>query len=281
MKFHQYFSSKYFFCSIYGHFYFRSPQYVIRDPNVIKQLTVKDFDHFEDHRAFLNVSCDKFWGNSLFFLEGEKWRQMRATLSPAFTGSKMRQMFALVVDCINEVVKHNLKRVEKGEKVNVEMKDFFSRYTTDVIATCAFGIKVDSFADPENEFYVNGKQVFNFTGLIQLFKVVIFNKLPIIAEIFDISLLARSTARSFRSTILDTMKVRKENNIHRPDMINLLMQIREGTLSHQADEKRDEQEGFATVEETDVGKMTVNRTWNDDEIVAQCFLFFAAGKLFL
>lgn len=31
------------------------------------------------------------------------------------------------------------------------------------------------------------------------------------------------------------------------------------------------------MEESDVGKANVTRKWNDDELVAQCFLFFIAG----
>lgn len=77
-------------------FDFRMPQYVVRDPEVMKQITMKDFDHFEDHRGFFDASCDKLWGNTLFFMTGEKWRNMRATLSPAFTGSKMRLMFRMI-----------------------------------------------------------------------------------------------------------------------------------------------------------------------------------------
>lgn len=54
-------------CSISGLFDFRTPQYIIRDPDVIKQIAVKDFDHFEDHQSFTDEKVDKLWGNVLFF----------------------------------------------------------------------------------------------------------------------------------------------------------------------------------------------------------------------
>lgn len=74
------------------------------------------------------------------------------------------------------------------------------------------------------------------------------------------------------------MAMRQNNNIHRPDMINLLMQAREGNLQYQAEEKsKDTPEGFATVDESEVGKISVTRKWSDNELIAQCFLFFAAG----
>lgn len=53
-------------------FDFRAPQYVIRDPELFKQITIKDFDHFEDHRGFFDASSDNLWGNALNFMKGEK-----------------------------------------------------------------------------------------------------------------------------------------------------------------------------------------------------------------
>jgi cytochrome P450 family 9 len=45
------------------------------------------------------------------------------------------------------------------------MKDLFTRYTNDVIATSAFGISCDSLNNPGNEFYMMGKDVNNLGGI--------------------------------------------------------------------------------------------------------------------
>ncbi|XP_031640704.1 probable cytochrome P450 9f2 [Contarinia nasturtii] len=261
--------------SIYGVLDSTIRQYAVRDPEVYKKIAIKDFDHFEDHRAIFNENMDELFGNSLISMHGEKWRQMRATLSPAFTGSKMRQMFELVSECADEIVKYFQKKSANGEKINIEMKDFFSRYTNDVIATCAFGIKVNSYADPNNDFYANGKKILNFGGFfktLKFFAIIIF---PKITRGLKLKFFDPLVSNFFKNMILDTMKMRQNNKIHRPDMINMLMKVREGNLEQHNDEKI--QEGFATVDESDVGKFTVIRKWNDNEIVAQCFLFFLAG----
>lgn len=262
------------YCRIFGWFEFRTPQYIVRDPELIKQIAVKDFDHFTDHRYFGNLG--KIWENSMFFMRGEEWRQMRATLSPAFTGSKMRQMFELVADCADDAAKYFLKRIETEPEISIEVKDYFSRYTNDVIATCAFGLKTNSLEEPENEFYLNGKKLMDFFSLKTILRVLVIVYFPIVARALKISMTDKTVLDAFKSTILDTMNVRKKNNIYRPDMINLLMQIREGTLKQLIDEKN-ENEGFATAEESEVGKATVTRVWDDDEIVAQCFGFFIGG----
>ena len=48
------------------------------------------------------------------------------------------------------------------------MKDLFTRYTNDVIATTALGIGCDSLKNPNNDFYTMGKLFTSFSGLLQL-----------------------------------------------------------------------------------------------------------------
>lgn len=77
------------------------------------------------------------------------------------------------------------------------------------------------------------------------------------------------------------MEERKKRGIVRPDMINILMQVRQGKLTHKAAAEQVENAytdaGFATVEESDIGKKRPQRQWSDMEIISQAFIFFAAG----
>lgn len=116
-----------------GFFDVREPVYFVRDIDILRQMTIKDFDNFEDHVAFIESDSDALFGKSLFMLSEKKWRQMRATLSPAFTSSKMRHMFELVVECAEDMAKHLIDESKQGRSVRWEMKEFFSRYTSDVI----------------------------------------------------------------------------------------------------------------------------------------------------
>ncbi|KAJ8926643.1 hypothetical protein NQ314_020977 [Rhamnusium bicolor] len=168
-----------------GAYQFFSPTIVIKDPELLKQVTVKDFDHFTDHRSIIPEDADPLMGKNLFALKGQKWRDMRAILSPSFTSSKMRVMFALMAECAENFVQHFLKKDE--EVVTVEFKDIFTRYTNDVIATTAFGIKVDSLGQPNNEFYLMGKEATNF-GFWKTLKFLGFALLPKLYELLKVSL---------------------------------------------------------------------------------------------
>lgn len=106
-----------------------------------------------------------------------------------------------------------------------------------------------------------------------------------LAALLNIGIIDKTIANNFRSIILNTMEERKKRNIFRPDMINILMQVRDGSLMHQTEAAPQAENGanedFATAEEMDVRKTMfgngVIQQWSDDELAAQCFLFFFAG----
>jgi len=263
---------------IVGFFDLRSPILAIRDPDVLKQIAVKDFDHFEDHPLFVSGGREDLFANSLFLLSGQKWRDMRATLSPAFTSSKMRQMFELVSECADEMAQYFVSEAKNGKQINQEMKELFSKYTNDVIATCAFGIKINSFKDPDNEFLATGKRFAGFEGLKTFIILIFMSIIPSLMRLLDIQIIDKTVRTFFRSMVLNNMGKREKEKIYRPDMINILMQVRKGNVEHESQvEEHGQADGFATVEESNVGKSVVKRKWNDNEIVAQCFLFFLAG----
>ncbi|CAD7089888.1 unnamed protein product [Hermetia illucens] len=142
---------------LYGLFNLREPFYVIRDPNLLKHLTIKESEYFLNHMNFIDFDSDEISSNMLILLRDEKWKQMRNALSPAFTSSKMRVMFDLISEVGQQMPDYFCEQYVKNGLVVQDVKDLFSRFTNDVIATCAFGIKCNSFRDPDNEFFQVGQ----------------------------------------------------------------------------------------------------------------------------
>lgn len=250
-----------------------------RDPELIKQLTIKDFEFFENHRIFIDEKTDELFGNSLFLMQGEKWRAMRGCLSPAFTGSKMRQMFELVSECANDMVNYLREESQGAGVLQKEFKDMFMRYATDVISTSGFGLKTNSLRDRDNEFLHAGRNVLQFAGFKTTMKVIILRWFPCIAKPFDLQLIEKSVRSFFKAMVFDTMETRKRENIFRPDMINMLMEMRQDGAVHRTEDDAsvNQDAGFATVEESEIGKANVKRKFTDVEILGQSFIFFFAG----
>ncbi|XP_049294620.1 probable cytochrome P450 9f2 [Anopheles funestus] len=287
-SFHEFMISiynKYPLVKVFGMMDTLQPVFVVRDPELIKRIAVKDFDHFVNHRPVFgndeNPHNTALFGKTLVALNDQKWRDMRATLSPAFTGSKMRQMFELIVECSTNMAKHYKDEIHKNGSSSREheMKDVFTRYANDVIATCAFGIKVDSLKNADNDFYVNGKKMMSFNRPHVMFKLLGFRIVPKLMSWFSLDLFDREHRDYFTEIIRDTLKTREAHGIVRPDMVNLLMQARKGTIKREQRETEDREEvkGFATVEESDVGQTGKGLQMTELEMVAQCLIFFLAG----
>ena len=57
----------------YGGLYqLMDPVLLIRDPELIKMVTVKDFEHFVDHQVQINEDAEPLFGKALFNLTGEQ-----------------------------------------------------------------------------------------------------------------------------------------------------------------------------------------------------------------
>ncbi|KAL1509790.1 hypothetical protein ABEB36_004472 [Hypothenemus hampei] len=263
--------------SRYGGVYmFTLPSLMVKDPELIKQLTIKNFDHFTDHRPFVNPEVDTLWSNNLFALTGQKWREMRATLSGSFTSSKMKHMFGVINDAAQNFSIYFMKKEEK--LIELDMKDTFTRFTNDVIATSAFGLKVDSLEEPNNTFYITGKTMTNdFTSFRTMLKSLFSLLLPKIFNYFKISIIDSDTAEYFQNTIKETIKVREEKNIVRKDMINLLLEARKGK---KIEEGNTIETGYATVQEDsyfDKVNFKQAKYLTNDDIASQALVFFFAG----
>lgn len=97
------------------------------------------------------------------------WVNMRRTLSPVFTGSKMRLMFDLINKCGSNFVTY----LKQNDTKQIEMNDIFKRLTTNAIASTAFGVECDALNNPKDDFIVMGREIGDLTGW-KAFKLLVY-----------------------------------------------------------------------------------------------------------
>ncbi|KAJ9573562.1 hypothetical protein L9F63_009047, partial [Diploptera punctata] len=246
-----------------GTFSFMQPIMLLRDPELIKTITIKDFDHFTDHRCFFDESYEPLWAKTLFNLTGKRWKDMRSALSPAFTSSKMKTMFVLVNECCQQLVNF---LEQYGDLLILELKDLYTRYSNDVIATAAFGIGVDSLKQPTNEFYMMGRKAFKYTNR-SLFKMFGFLICPKMMQMLGARIIPEKATQYFQNVIHEAISTREQEGIVRPDMIQLLLQAKKGNLQTEKSEEK-------TIDaEEDIKEYEMD----NDDITAQALAFFLAG----
>lgn len=55
-----------------GYFNFQRLNIVIKDPNLISEVTLKHFDNFADHFTFFDEECDPLFFYGIFQLKGNE-----------------------------------------------------------------------------------------------------------------------------------------------------------------------------------------------------------------
>lgn len=204
----------------YGISDFNRPLLLLRDPELIREICIKAFDSFPEHRPFFTEHTDPILSKNLVALTGQKWKTMRNLMTPCFTAAKMKLMFELIDVCARDFVTYF---EDPSADLKFEAKEVFGRYTCDVIATSAFGLEVNSMRDPDNQFLKSGRESANFSAR-KLLKIFLINAVPILKNLFSGGFLSEEHAEFFENLITETVEARREKGIVRPDMIQLLME---------------------------------------------------------
>lgn len=117
---------------------FTSPILMILDLDLIKNIMIKDFNVFPNRKAYFNEKDDPLTAH-LVNLEDDEWRSLRTKLTPTFSSGKLKMMLPTIIKVTDILISTLGKAVAKSS--SVEIKEFLSRYTVDVIGTTAFGLE--------------------------------------------------------------------------------------------------------------------------------------------
>nr|XP_022920448.1 cytochrome P450 6a2-like [Onthophagus taurus] len=214
------------------------PVYLAVDPEIVKNVMLRDFGHFHDRGTFYNEKVDPLSGH-LFNLEGKQWRELRAKLTGTFTSGKMKMMFPTLLKCGYQMI----EELEKMLEHPVDIKEILSCFSTDVIGSVAFGLECNSFKVPEAEFRKNGKKIFE-PSLKRKVRVFLITSFPNLCKKLGLVFIPKEVTNFFLQVVKTMIDHRAANNIKRNDFMQILI---------------------------DLNNLTVN------QIAAQAFVFFIAG----
>ena len=77
---------------------------------------------------------------------------------------------------------------DSSDILSLELKDLFTKFTNDVIATAAFGIQCNTLQNPDNEFYRMGKE-FNKFSLLRLVVFICYTLIPNVMKVLSVCLI--------------------------------------------------------------------------------------------
>lgn len=245
-----------------GAFSLLRPTLIVRDPQLIRCVLTKDFQHFVSRGVHHDEERDPL-SATLFAIGGEKWKNLRVKMSPTFTSGKLKAMFSTLVDC-GDILQRYMDRLV-AENQTVELRELSARYATNVIASVGFGVDINCIDNPDTAFRKYGRKFFAMNLKNGLRFLAMFN-FPQILRAFKIRLVDADIEDFMMSVVKKTMDFREKNNIVRKDFFQLLIQLR-NTGNVQLD---DQWETVITNDEKGK-KLSLN------EMAAQAFVFYIAG----
>lgn len=85
---------------VVGIYIFNQPGLVVRDPELIKSVLIKDFHLFTNRYGQCDPHGDVLGNNNMFFARNAYWKELRTKISPVFTSGKVKQMYPLMLEVI-------------------------------------------------------------------------------------------------------------------------------------------------------------------------------------
>nr|CAD7423587.1 unnamed protein product [Timema monikensis] len=243
-----------------------SPALIIRDPELIKHILLKEFHHFTDRFATADEKIDPMGGKNIFLIKGSRWRHLRSNLSTTFSSGKLKRMFPLVVKCAQDL--RDYVRENGSSKDNpLDVKDVMARSAIDVIASCMYGIDSGALREPRGEFRKFGKNVFAFSPK-RAIEMLAFFFTPGLIRFVKGMFFQRHSDKFLRGAFTEAVKERETGESFRNDLVDVLLSLKRNKLEEK------EIKGITKKKDT---KELKTLEYTDEDLVAQAIIFFTAG----
>lgn len=211
------------------------PSYLIRDPQLVKQITIRDFNYFVDRYDEVNASTDPLIGHQLTNLKTEEWRRIRALLTPMFTSQKFKQiLIPSLIETRCELIDFLMEKfaVDGSQCISVDMMELSTRSGIDGFCRSALGIKTDSLRKNDGGFFEIGDAYVKYLNDLGGFKYFGIMTLPRLMKYLMKTTLTQPNVDSFyRETFAQIADTRIAKNIQRNDYLRILQTLRDRTIA--------------------------------------------------
>ncbi|KAJ3621569.1 hypothetical protein MTP99_003686 [Tenebrio molitor] len=202
-----------------GIYIFHQPVLVVRSPELVKRILVKDFDKFVNRNVARNLSADPLAFYTVFISKDEIWRCLRSKFSSAFTPLKMKMMSSSIKECAENLSCYLSSH--SGE--TLEIKSVMKKFSTDITSSYAFGIETLCLHHEDSEIFKMAARLVDTTSFIRSVSILSYFFLPRLVDIFKLTFLDKPATDYFCSLFKETLKLREKSKIIRNDFLDILI----------------------------------------------------------
>jgi cytochrome P450 family 6 len=198
-------------------------------------------------------------------------------------------MFYLLVECCTEFQ----RLIDATCSINrtIEVRELATKFTIDVIGSCAFGIQINALTDEECEFHRTVKKLSKPSYKAALWRML-RTAVPRLYKLLGIQVIDPSVIRFFKDVVSQMISQRENSYTKRHDFMDLLVELKnKGALDNDAGSMQIGSDEDTQVTK-DIGKLSLRRkrfsvllllynllfiVLDENTIAAQAFVFFVAG----
>ncbi|RWS01371.1 Cytochrome P450 3A8-like protein, partial [Dinothrombium tinctorium] len=146
--------------SIFGYYVGGKRVLIIAEPNILKQIQIKEFKQFTFRFSPVHdaLFADKIFKFMIVSVGGFRWKMMRTILRQAFTTLRLKSAFNSFEEPIDVFLKKIYNHAKNDEEFDIY--PLFQALTMEAIGRGAFGATSNPQTNPRDEFLNAAKAVF-------------------------------------------------------------------------------------------------------------------------
>lgn len=217
---------------IAGVFATRSPQILVTDPTLAKEIEITHFNSFHDNE-------DSTWSNRRFerlaplnpvSLTGDLWKEKRQEFSAGLTMNRFKAFHPVMKEAGKKMTKYVKGKMAHLKTNELEASDFSKKFAAEIMIDFLWGIEPKAFESYDKECFLVDtiqrmlKQAFESQGYYGKAEL-----LPILRRIEQtyVRFYPKSTDDFFMQLQQDCMEYRKNNPNERTDLLEFLMTLQQ------------------------------------------------------
>ncbi|KAL7015463.1 hypothetical protein ACKWTF_016466 [Chironomus riparius] len=210
-----------------GIFNFRSPRFLVFDPEVAKDILVKYFKNFQGTELYgkIDEKSDPLLGGHMFVHIGEKWKNTRQSISPAFTNLRIKATHPIYVN-VYEKMKNFIKN--EGTKKNFsgfDAKDLCARFTLSVVSNSIYNVDPKVFDGSESEILARAQSFLTPSKKFMIFSIL-YSIYPFLTKYFKMTFTQPGSEKFFLNLMMDSMRQREASGVKNLDYLEYLIGLK-------------------------------------------------------
>lgn len=204
--------------SMVGFYQFKTPTLLLRDPELAKSVLVTNFSSFGENQILLDPDLDPSMSQNPFFATKENWKRVRSVITTGFSSRKLKCLFLSTRE-----VSYKLKKFLEHRVGNeIELVEFWNRYTGEFVAHVGFGMEGHCF-DRDNNFESVLSEMFGSSVLARAGEMLTFYS-PRFAKLLRIRRVPKWVELFFCSSIKGMLSFRL--NLENKSIFSRLLKLK-------------------------------------------------------